>query len=109
MNRGDIWEVDLGGKAGKRPVLILTRSAVIAYLSKVVVAEITTQAKNYSSQVAIEQSGNLRKNSYVSAENLYTIPKERFLRFIGELPEDLLEQVRCAVVYALDLGEVKFT
>ena len=25
MNRGDIWQLDLGGRAGKRPALILTR------------------------------------------------------------------------------------
>lgn len=27
MNRGDIWYVDLGGRAGKRPVVVLTRQA----------------------------------------------------------------------------------
>jgi len=42
MKRGDIWEADLGARAGKRPVVILTRSAVIPHLNKVTVAEITS-------------------------------------------------------------------
>ncbi|MBI3541426.1 MAG: type II toxin-antitoxin system PemK/MazF family toxin [Deltaproteobacteria bacterium] len=103
MKRGDIWEADIGGKAGRRPVLILTRSGVIPYLSKVVVAEVSTQAKGYPTQIAIGQRGNLPKLSYVSAENLHTLPKERLKRHLGELPPDLLRQVSQAVIFALDL------
>ena len=41
MNRGDVWQLDLGGRAGRRPALILTRQAVIAHLNKLTIAEIT--------------------------------------------------------------------
>ncbi|MBI2346686.1 MAG: type II toxin-antitoxin system PemK/MazF family toxin [Deltaproteobacteria bacterium] len=103
MRRGDIWEADIGGKAGKRPVLILTRSGVIPYLSKVVVAEITTQGKGYPTQIAIHQHGNLRHPSFVSAESLHSLPKERLKRYLGELPSALLYQVSQAIIFALDL------
>lgn len=103
MKRGDIWEAEVGGKVGRRPVLILTRSGVIPYLSKVVVAEITTQGKGYPTQVSIGQRGNLTKPSFVSAESLHSLPKDRLRRYLGELPEDLLLQVSRAVVFALDL------
>ncbi len=33
MNRGDIWMVNLGGRVGKRPVLIITRQNVLKYLN----------------------------------------------------------------------------
>ena len=101
--RGDLWQADIGGKAGKRPVLVLTRSGVIPYLSKVVVAEVTTQGKGYPTQVAIGQHGNLPKNSFVSAESLHSLPKDRLKRYLGELPPDLLEKVSRAVSFALDL------
>ena len=42
MNRGDVWQLDLGGRAGRRPALVLTRQGVIAHLNKVTVAEITS-------------------------------------------------------------------
>lgn len=103
MKRGDIWEADIGGKVGKRPVLILTRSAVIPYLSKIVVAEVTTQGKGYPTQVDVGQYANLRKQSWVSAESLHSIPKELLRRYVGELPHNLLHDVNQAIIFALDL------
>ncbi len=103
MKRGEIWEADVGGKAGRRPVLILTRTGVLPYLSKVVVAEVTTQGKGYPTQVEIGQLGNLRKASFVSAESLHSLPKDRLRRYLGELPQALLNQVNRAVIFALDL------
>lgn len=104
MNRGEIWEADIGGKAGRRPVLILTRSAVIPYLSKIVVTEITTKGKGYPTQIDIGQQGNLKKHSFVSAENLYTLPKERLRRYLGELSADTLTKVSQAIIFALELA-----
>jgi mRNA-degrading endonuclease toxin of MazEF toxin-antitoxin module len=103
MKRGEIWEADIGGRAGKRPVLILTRSRVIPYLSKVVVAEITTKGKGYPTQIDIGQQGNLTKHSYVSAESLHSLPKERLIRNRGELSDFLLKKVSQAVIFALEL------
>ena len=78
MNRGDLWQIDLGGRAGKRPALILTRQGVIPHLSKVTVAEVTTQGKGYPTEVAIGQSGNLARESYVQLDNIQTVAKQRF-------------------------------
>lgn len=105
MNRGEIWDADLGGKAGKRPVLILTRSKVIPYLSKVVVAEISSQAKNYPTRIDIGTSGNLSKQSYVYCEALHTLSKDRLVRYRGELAETVLKNINQAVIFALDLME----
>lgn len=93
----------MGGKVGKRPVLVLTRSAVIPYLSKVVVAEVTTKEKGYPTQVSIGQSANLSKPSCVSTEALHSVPKDRLRRCLGELSPHLLSEVSRAVVFALDL------
>jgi mRNA interferase MazF len=103
MRRGEVWEADIGGRVGKRPVLILTRSAVLPHLSKVVVAEITTQGKGYPTQISIGQHANLRKSSYVSAEALHTLPKERLVRFLGNLPDSLMNKVNDAIIFALEL------
>lgn len=105
MKRGEIWEAEIGGKAGRRPVLVLTRSGVIPYLSKVVVAEVTTQGKGYPTQISIGTTANLPKTSFVSAESLHSLPKERLRRYLGELPSDLLRQISQAVIFALDLAE----
>jgi mRNA interferase MazF len=103
MKRGDVWNADIGGRAGKRPVLILTRSGVIPYLSKVVIAEITSQSKGYPTQIPIGQNANLRKDSYISAESLHSLPKERLLRYLGELSISDMAAVSQAIIFALDL------
>src|SRR3989338_2688636 len=103
MRRGEIWEADIGGKVGKRPVLILTRSTVIPHLNKVVVAEITSQSKGYPTQIPIGQEGNLSKESFVSADNLHTLPKDRLIRNRGELSKSTLSKVNSAIIFALEL------
>lgn len=103
MKRGEVWDADIGGKMGRRPVLVLTRSGVIPYLSKIVVAEITTQGKGYPTQIELGQEGNLSKHSFVSADSLHTLPRERLIRFRGELSRKTMAQVSQTIIFALDL------
>lgn len=103
MKHGEVWEADVGGKVGRRPVLVLTRSAVVPYLSKIVVAEITAQGKGYPTQISIGLRANLRKPSFVSCDGLHTLPKERLRRLLGELPLEIMQQVHRTIVFALEL------
>lgn len=105
MNRGEIWEADIGGRIGKRPFVILTRSSAIPHINKVVVAEVTTKGKGYPTEIDIGQSANLRHHSFVAADNLYCIPKEKLNRYYGLLSDDLMKEISRAVMFALDLEE----
>ncbi len=104
MNRGDIWQLDLGGRAGRRPALILTRQGVIAHVSKLTVAEITSVGKGYPTEVCIGQA-NLRKASYVQLDNLQTVSKDRFLKYVGSLDAATMQTVGRTVILALGLEE----
>ena len=42
MSRGDVWPIDLGRPAGRRPAVVLTRQAVIPHVNKLTVAEVTS-------------------------------------------------------------------
>ena len=106
MKRGDIWEADLGARAGQRPVVILTRSAVIPHLNKVTVAEITTQGKGYPTEVDIDQQANLPRPSFVQLDNLQTISKMRLMRYIGTLDEATMSIIGQKAVLALNLEDV---
>ena len=105
MNRGDVWQIDLGGRAGKRPALILTRQAVIPYVNKVTVAEITTKAKGYPTEVALGQKANLRAEAYVQLDNIQTVSKVRLARYLGALDPDTMNRVGRKVVLALGLED----
>ncbi len=103
MNRGDICLIDLGGKIGTRPVVILTRQNVLKYVNKVIVAEITTRGKGYPTEVFIDQKANLPKPSFIQADNLHTVPKARLEKYLGTLDEATMIEVSQKVIMALEL------
>jgi mRNA-degrading endonuclease toxin of MazEF toxin-antitoxin module len=103
MNRGDIWMIDIGGKAGYRPGLVLTRQNVIEHLNKVTVAEITSKGKGYPTEVFIGQKANLKKPSFVQADNLHTVAKSRLDKHVGTLDSDTMLRVSKTIVLALQL------
>ena len=106
MNRGDIWFVDLGGKVGARPAIILTRQNILAYLNKVSVAEVTTEGKGYPTEVFVGQKAHLPKPSFVQADNIHTVPKERLAKYVGTLDSETMMEVSRKVVLALGLESV---
>ena len=103
MNRGDIWMVDLGGKAGKRPVVIITRQSVLAFLNKVSIAEITTKGKGYPTEIYVGQKANLPKSSFIQADNIHTIPKQKLVKYVGTLDTHTIEEVSKKIILALGL------
>jgi mRNA interferase MazF len=105
MNRGDIWQIDLGGRAGRRPGLILTRQRVIPHLNKLTVAEVTSRRKGYPTEVSIGQKGNLGRESYVQLDNIQTVAKTRFVKLIGALDLTTMRAVSRKVILTLGLED----
>lgn len=105
MNRGDIWQIDIGGRAGRRPALVLTRQAVIPFLNKLTVAEVTSKGKGYPTEVAIAQRANLARASYVQLDNIQTISKDRFVKYLGRLDPITMQEVGRKTILALGLEE----
>ena len=108
MNRGDVWLINLGGRIGTRPVVILTRQKVLEYLNKVTVAEITTKGKGYPTEIFIDQKANLPKPSFVQADNLHTVPKNRLEKYLGSLDPDTMREISRKLVLALELESCRF-
>ena len=103
MNRGDIWLIDLGGRIGRRPVIVLTRQNVLQFVNKVIVAVITTRGKGYPTEIDIDQKANLPKQSFVQVDNLHTVAKQRLESYVGTLDPDTMREVSRKVVLALEL------
>lgn len=98
----------MGGRVGSRPVVILTRQNILEYLSKVTVAEITTKGKGYPTEVFINQKANLSRPSYIQADNLHTVPKNRLKKYLGTLDPQIMHEVSRKVVLALELESSLF-
>ena len=105
MNRGDVWMLDLGGHSGRRPAVIVTRQAVIAHVNKLTVAEITSIGKGYPTEVAIGHGANLARESYIQLDNIQTVSKHRFVRYVGALDSTIMQAVGRKLILALGLED----
>ena len=105
MNRGDVWQLDLGGRAGRRPALIITRQGVISHLDKLTVAEISSIGKGYPTEVALGRTANLPKESYVQLDNIQTVSKDRFVKYLGSLDQATMRTVGRKLILALGLED----
>jgi len=105
MNRGDIWMIDLGGKAGKRPAILLTRQNVLEFLNKATVAEVTTEGKGYPTEVFVGQRANLSKPSFVQTDNIHTVAKGKFVKYLGTLDSETMKDISRKVILALGLED----
>lgn len=103
MNRGEVWWADLPPPVGRRPVLILTRSAVVARRNQLVVAQITRTVHNLASEVLLKRSEGMPHNCVVNCDVILTIPKSRFIRRITRLSQSKMDAVHQAIRFALEL------
>jgi mRNA-degrading endonuclease toxin of MazEF toxin-antitoxin module/predicted transcriptional regulator len=95
-----------GPRAGRRPALILPRQGVIRYLNKLTVAEITPTGKGYPTEVRIGHSANLPKESFVQLDNIQTVPKDQFLKYLGTLDVTVMRAVGQKLILALGLEDL---
>jgi len=100
VNRGEVWWAEIASK--RRPVLLLTRTEVIALRELVTVAEITTNARGLSVEVPIyPESSGLPKESVINCDGLYTIRRSSLQRVCGEVDDRTMALVCRAVSHAL--------
>jgi mRNA interferase MazF len=86
-----------------RPVLVLTRDAARAVMTKVTVAPVTSTVKGLSSEVAVGRANGLDHDSAVSIDNVVTIPADLLGRTLGFLTPEQEDDLARALVLAYDL------
>lgn len=86
-----------------RPVVVLTREAARAAMTKVTVAPITSTVKGLSSEVPVGPVEGLDHASAISIDNTLTIPVSALGRTIGYLSEPQEAHLARAVIQAFDL------
>jgi mRNA interferase MazF len=100
MRRGELWLAEVGRK--KRPVLVLTRSAVIDARDLVTVAEITTSIRGLAAEVDLDQiEVGLDRPSVINCDGLHTVTQASLTGLVGQVGDDVMREVCSAVSYAL--------
>ncbi len=88
---------------GRRPVLIVSRSAAIAVRTAVTVAPITSTVRRIASEVALEARHGVRRGSVANCDSLQTIPKASLLRRVGTLAPTDVPDLDRALGFALGI------
>jgi mRNA interferase MazF len=98
-----VREICLAALDKTRPVVVLTRDAARAAMTKVTVAPITTTVKGLSSEVAVGPSNGLEEVGAISVDNVVTIPSRLLGRTVGYLNGEQEHLLARAIVLAYDL------
>ena len=102
---GEIWLADLGLAAKTRPVIIVSRSDPNPPRMLIIFVPLTTQYRQSSYEIEIPDLHFLNKKTYANVQGLGSLPNVRLERKIGELPVSVMQKVKRAIIFVLDLSE----
>ncbi len=105
MKQGEIYWYPFAAPDKRRPVLILTRTSALRFLSSVTVAPITTTIRGIPTEVALGLQDGLANDCAVNLDNIQTIQKAKLGAFITTLSPEKMQRVRQALHFALGLDE----
>jgi mRNA interferase MazF len=101
VERGDIRLYSFPRPDKSRPVLVLTRSSAIAYLSSITVAPITSTIRDVPSEVRLGEADGMKGLCAVNLHNVVTVSKARLGRRVAGLSAERLQEVCRALGFAL--------
>jgi len=100
MKRGEIWFTEVGSK--RRPVLVITRDAVIDVRQLITVVEVTTMMRGTSAEVQFDWDGvGLPQECVINCDGIHTIRQRDLTAFVGEVSDVAMERVCSALAHAI--------
>jgi mRNA interferase MazF len=102
----EIWWASLPAPVGRRPVLLLSRSSAFGYLSRVLVAEVTTTIRTIPQEVALGRREGLPRACVANLDALRTIPRECIEAPVGKLSAKRHVEVKRALGHVLHWPEL---
>ncbi len=93
ISRGEIWLLKRPNPDKRRPVLILSRPALIQVLHTVTVASITSTIRGLPTEVSIGVEEGLKIPSCVNLCNLFTIEQQKLGTFVGSVNPEKMRQI----------------
>jgi mRNA interferase MazF len=101
VERGEVRLYRFDSPDKERPVLVLTRSTAIAYLSRVTVAPITSTIRGVPSEVSLGPEDGMRQPCAANLHNVMTVSREGLGRVVARLSARRMHEVCTALAFAL--------
>ena len=103
MKRGEIRWYKFKAPDKRRPVLILTRDSILDYLGEVTIVPITSTVRDIPSEVFLSKNDGMAKDCVINLDHIQTVSKEKIGSLFTNLSLEKLEEVREAIIFALNL------
>jgi len=103
VKRGEIWWAELPPPVGNRPVVILTRDAVLNNIGGIVVALVTRTARRLPTEVVLGRRQGLPVPCVANFDNILTVPRQRLKSLMGACDASKVEELNQAIKAALDV------
>ena len=106
MRRGELRWYTFPAPNKRRPVLILTRTSAIGFLTGITVALVTTQIRDIPTEVVLtpEEDG-VHSLCVVNLDNLQTVQKRRLGPLIATLSYRRMQDVHSAIQFSLGMDD----
>jgi mRNA interferase MazF len=104
VKRGEIWWAELPPPVGSRPVVILTRDAVLHSIGSIVVALVTRTVRDLPTEVELGRRQGVSTRCVANFDNLLTVPRDRLKRLMGACDGEKVAQINTAIKVALDVS-----
>ena len=101
---GEVWLADLGLAAKTRPVVILSRYDPDAPRALAIYVPLTTQTRGSKYEVELPKLRFIRERSVANVQGIASLTANRLERKIGEVPPDVLQQIRQALAFATGIA-----
>ena len=99
--RGEVWWSD-DEQLGRRPVLVLSRAAVLPVLARPLVAPLTTRVRGLPTEVALDTDDGLPQPCVVSLDNIQPLAASLLAERITTLGPAQMAAVCRALAVATD-------
>ncbi len=102
----EVWLAALGVAAKARPVVIVSRYDPDPPRALIIYVPLTTQNRNSAYEVVLPKLRFLDRHSVVNVQGIASLPRVRLERKLGELPDEVMNEIKYTIAFALDL-EIK--
>lgn len=105
MQRGEVHWYRFAQPDKRRPVVILTRDSVIAYLGEITVAPVTSTIRDIPSEVLLSPLDGMPHDCAINLDHIQTVARGSVGARITTLSAEKMIQLRKALLFALGFDD----
>lgn len=107
MKHGDVYWYEFQPPDKRRPVVVLTRTSAINFLTSITIAPITSTIRGIPTEVMLTPLEGFANDCAVNLDNIQTVPKAKLKTYQTHLSSEKMRAIHYAIQFALgfDLTE----